>query len=388
MRSTPIYEVHAVKYAHLPRKAWEVQITPDPHDADFPMDYFVWVAMPLDESGHRTIGGKPIVIDTGFNAPVGKKRGREVKTNPADLLQHLGVDAKEVEDVIITHLHYDHVGNWDRFPKARFHLQDKEMQFATGRHICHGTFRHAFEIEDIVGMVRAVYGKRVVFHDGDEEVQPGISVHLIGGHTMGMQSVRVMTRNGWLVLASDASHYYWGIEDKKLFSIVFSVADMLAGYDKLQKLADGRLDMVVPGHDAEVMKRYPASTPDLKGVSVRLDYSQSGRPPAPVKGGRDARGQKKSFFATSRVPASAAQQSSTLADRRRRGEPRGVMVDIQHAQLDLFGDCLLLGRIGFRGKASRSARARDRGQPNVALSHEALRKAADTGLSTSVAPGK
>jgi len=120
-------------------------------------------------------------------------------------------------------------------------------------------------------MVRAVYGKRVVFHDGDEEVQPGISVHLIGGHTMGMQSVRVMTRNGWLVLASDASHYYWGINDRKLFAIVYSVADMLAGYDKLQKLADGRLEMVVPGHDAEVMKRYPASRKDLEGISVRLD---------------------------------------------------------------------------------------------------------------------
>ena len=52
---------------------------------------------------------------------------------------------------------------------------------------------------------------------------------------------------------------------------MYSVADMLAGYDKLQKLADGRIEMVVPGHDAEVMKRYPASTPELKGVSVRLD---------------------------------------------------------------------------------------------------------------------
>ncbi|HTB39777.1 MAG TPA: N-acyl homoserine lactonase family protein, partial [Reyranella sp.] len=61
------------------------------------------------------------------------------------------------------------------------------------------------------------------------------------------------------------------IEDKKLFSIVYSVADMLAGYDKLQKLADGRLDMVVPGHDAAVMKRYPASSKDLEGISVRLD---------------------------------------------------------------------------------------------------------------------
>jgi glyoxylase-like metal-dependent hydrolase (beta-lactamase superfamily II) len=270
MRSTPVYEVHAVKYAHLPRKAWEVQITPDPHDADFPMDYFVWVAIPLDESGNRD--RRQADRDRHrLQRPVGKKRGREVKTNPADLLAHLGVDAKEVEDVIITHLHYDHVGNWDRFPKARFHLQDKEMQFATGRHICHGTFRHAFEVEDIVGMVRAVYGKRVVFHDGDEEIAPGISVHLIGGHTMGMQSVRVMTRNGWLVLASDACALLLGHRGRKLFAIVYSSPTLLAGYDKLQKLADGRLEMVVPGHDAEVMKRYPPSRDDLKGVAVRLD---------------------------------------------------------------------------------------------------------------------
>ncbi|MDP1838661.1 MAG: N-acyl homoserine lactonase family protein, partial [Reyranella sp.] len=124
---------------------------------------------------------------------------------------------------------------------------------------------------DIVGMVRAVYGKRVVFHDGDEELQPGISLHLIGGHTAGIQSVRINTRNGWLVLASDASHYFWGVNNDKLFAIVSSVADMLAGYDKLKKLADGRIEMVIPGHDAEVMKRYPASKKGLEGISVRLD---------------------------------------------------------------------------------------------------------------------
>ena len=145
------------------------------------------------------------------------------------------------------------------------------MQFATGRHMCHSPFQHAFEVEDVVGMVRAVYGKRVVFHDGDEEIAPGISVHLIGGHTMGIQSVRVMTRNGWLVLASDASHYFWGVRENKLFSIVYSVADMLAGYDKLKKLADGNVDMVVPGHDAAVMTKYPASRAGLEGVCVRLD---------------------------------------------------------------------------------------------------------------------
>jgi glyoxylase-like metal-dependent hydrolase (beta-lactamase superfamily II) len=271
MPNLPTYEVHACKYAHLPRKAHEVQISPDPHDGDHPMDYFIWVAIPLGEDGKRLVGGQPIIIDTGFSEAVGTQRGRQMLRSPVLTLRDLGVEPNDIQDVIITHLHYDHVGNWDKFPKARFHLQDKEMQFATGRHMCKDPFRHAYEVEDIVGMVRALYGKRVVFHDGDEEIQPGLSVHLIGGHTMGIQSVRVMTRNGWLVLASDASHYFWGVNNDKLFAIVYSVADMLAGYDKLKKLADGRVEMVIPGHDAEVMKRFPASRKGLEGVSVRLD---------------------------------------------------------------------------------------------------------------------
>ena len=97
MRSTPIYEVHAIKYAHLPRKAWEVQISPDPHDADFPMDYFVWVAIPLDESGKRTIGGKPIVIDTGFNAQVGKSS--TVEGLSPDTAEHVGLCLSQIVGV-------------------------------------------------------------------------------------------------------------------------------------------------------------------------------------------------------------------------------------------------------------------------------------------------
>ena len=275
MRSTPVYEVHAIKYAHLARKAWEVQIQPDPHDADFPMDYFVWVAIPLDENGKRAIGGKPIVIDTGFNATVGKKRGREVKRNPADLLKDFGVDPAEVEDVIVTHLHYDHIGNWDKFPKARFHLQDKEMQFATGRHICMGGFRHAYEIDDIVGMIRALYGQRVVFHDGDEEIAPGISVHLIGGHTLGLQAVRVATRRGFVVLASDAVHLAPHLDEMRIFPTTYNIAEVLEGYETLKRLAPSR-QHIVPGHDPGVTASYPAAKPGLEGWVVKLDEAPRG----------------------------------------------------------------------------------------------------------------
>ena len=190
------YEVYALKYAHHARRASENFIGGDPHDGPMPLDYFVWLIR-----GE----GREVVVDIGFSAAMARKRGRDHLRCPADALRLLDVDAARVKDVAITHLHYDHVGNFELFPAATLHLQELEMRYATGRYMCSECFRGAFEAEDVVGMVRRVYDGRVRFHDGDTELHPGISLHLIGGHTMGLQVVRVATRRGWLVLASDAS---------------------------------------------------------------------------------------------------------------------------------------------------------------------------------------
>ena len=180
------------------------------------------------------------------------------------------VDASNVEDVIITHMHYDHVGTFDDFPKARFHLQDAEMSFATGRHMSNDYMRHPYEVDEVVSMVRLVYKDRVKFHDGNAELAPGVTVHRIGGHTDGLQSVRVMTQRGWVVLASDASHYYEHMRSKRLFTLAFNLGDMLNGYRTLHELAESA-DHVIPGHDPLVMNYYPAPSPDLEGIVVRLD---------------------------------------------------------------------------------------------------------------------
>jgi glyoxylase-like metal-dependent hydrolase (beta-lactamase superfamily II) len=62
---------------------------------------------------------------------------------------------------------------------------------------------------------------------------PGIELIKIGGHTKGLQSLRVHTARGWVVLASDASHYYDNMEKPSPFPIVFHIGEMLAGYDTL-----------------------------------------------------------------------------------------------------------------------------------------------------------
>ena len=256
-----IFELFAVKYAsHQRTQAANYVDPPDPHEA-MPMDYFVWAAV----SETRTF-----VIDTGFKADEAARRGREFLRCPTVGLKAIGVDAGAARDVIVTHFHYDHVGNFDKFPQADFHVQDAEMAFATGRHMLEPRQSSSMNEEDVVGMVRHVYGHRVCFHDGDGELAPGLSVHHIGGHTAGMQSVRVRTRRGWVVVASDAAHYYANMETRNPFPIVFDVDAVLAGYDRLVELADSP-DHVVPGHDPLVMERYPPVSEELTGIAVRLD---------------------------------------------------------------------------------------------------------------------
>ncbi len=78
------------------------------------------------------------------------------------------------------------------------------------------------------------------------------------------------TRRGWVVLASDASHFYANMEKTRPFPIVFDVADMVEGYARMRALADSPAH-IIPGHDPQVMQRYPAPSQALEGIAVRLD---------------------------------------------------------------------------------------------------------------------
>ena len=264
MQQLETFKVYAIRYAHHGgRSPYEMFIGRDVHEGPMALDYFIWAAVGPTHT---------YVIDTGFNAAVAKKRGRTLLRTPLEGLALIGIEAKTVQDVILTHLHYDHVGNFSMFPKARLHIQDREVQYATGRYMREKTFQGAYELDDVVNLVREVYEGRVEFHDGDAELTPGISVHFIGGHTMGMQCVRLWTERGWLVLASDASHLYANMERVAPFPIVFDVGQKVNGFKTLRKLASSQ-DHIIPGHDPLVLERYPPATAELKGVVARLDQA-------------------------------------------------------------------------------------------------------------------
>ena len=241
------WQVHALRYAERNERtrADSFLFDADP-GAPHPMDYFVWVLA----NGARTV-----VVDTGYDAAEAARRGRPVLRDPAEQLAAFGIDPLGVDTLVLTHMHYDHAGALHRFPAATIHVQAAEMAFATGPCMCHEALAHPFTAEHVCEMVRRVYSGRVVFHEGDGAVAPGITVHRIGGHSRGLQAVGVETRVGPVVLASDAAHFYENAEGELPFPIVVDVEDMLRGFETIRRLASPGL--MVPGHDPLVRARFP-----------------------------------------------------------------------------------------------------------------------------------
>jgi glyoxylase-like metal-dependent hydrolase (beta-lactamase superfamily II) len=264
------FELFAIRYAHNgPRTLGQNMIGGDPHESHSALDFYVWVAKRSD---------RVFLIDTGMGEETAKRRGDQFLRTPADAIKLLGLDPAKLEDVILTHMHYDHAGMLHRYERARFHLQDSEMAYATGRCMCSRLMRRGYELDDVVHLVKCVYADRVTFHDETVEITSGLSVHRIGGHTGGQQVVRVWTERGWVVLASDASHLYFNMEQGAPFPSVYRVDEMMEGYRTLYRLSGGSWDHVVPGHDPLVMQLYPAPSKELEGIVVRLDKPPSARP--------------------------------------------------------------------------------------------------------------
>lgn len=259
--SQPEYRIFAIKYATRDARRSDHFIGGDPHDAPMPMDYFTWAVVGA---------GRVVLVDTGFTAKTAERRRRTFLRCPIESLRLLDIAPEAVTDVVLTHMHYDHVGNFDKLPNAVFHLQEREMAFATGRYMRYPYFGHGFEVENVVGMVRLNFKGRVELYDGDAELAPGLTLHLAAGHTAGLQVVRVHSARGYVVLASDASHYYENFQTNRPFVAAYHLGAIMDSYRRIERLAASPRH-VIPGHDPLVMRRYAAPSRDLQGVVARLD---------------------------------------------------------------------------------------------------------------------
>lgn len=211
------------------------------------LDYYFWVVRRGDET---------ILVDTGFDPDVGRRRGRTCLIEPAVAMAALGVGPDTVSRVVLTHLHYDHTGNVDLFPDAELLIPARELEFWLGPLARRAQFAHAVEAGELGHVLAATDAGRVRRLEGGEEIAEGVHAILLGGHSPGQIALGIDSLAGWVVLASDAAHLYEELERDRPFGVFADLAEVYEAYDTLRELSWPGAHLV-PGHDAEVMSRYP-----------------------------------------------------------------------------------------------------------------------------------
>jgi len=263
---SPSWRVWAVRTATAHRPARDNYLYASERSGDEPIDFIVFVA---------ACGDDVVVIDTGFDREAGRRRGRVLELTAADAVRAAGLDPAAVRTVVLSHLHYDHAGNVDDFPDAQVVLQRTELEYAAGPAMRHHRLSHFFEVDDVVTIVRRLYAGTVQLVEGRHDVGPGFELHLVAGHTRGLQVARIHTQRGWLVLACDGVHYFDNITGRNPFPALVDLEQVLDGYECIEALADSPAH-IVPGHDPRLFAIYEPVANDAGHVIAALHTSPTG----------------------------------------------------------------------------------------------------------------
>lgn len=212
------------------------------------------------------LGPRVILVDTGAGRREVEARGHRFLGCPVSALADLGVSAADVSDIIVTHMHWDHIGNIAKYPDARLHVQAAELGFATGIMMGERVMQRPYSAATVAEMVTRLHAGQVSVYQGDAELEPGIEMIEVGGHSAGLQVVSVETEGGKVVLAGDASHFEANRTTRNPFPVVVDVAAAIRAFHRMERMG-ARPDLIVPGHDPVIAERFPL-VGETTGASV------------------------------------------------------------------------------------------------------------------------
>jgi glyoxylase-like metal-dependent hydrolase (beta-lactamase superfamily II) len=243
----PSYEVYAIRYASIPFKVAGLIAGADTsRRLDIAM--MVWLMKGPD--------GRVVLLDAGFKREDLIQRWKPVDyVTPAAALERFGVRREAVTDIIISHVHWDHLDGADLFPNARIWIQKEEYEHhidSTGKRLA-----NAIDTADATMLHNMKLAGRVHLVDGDaREIIPGITVYIGGKHTFQSQYAGVNTTSGIVVLASDNMYLYENLEKHVPISQTLDAASNLAAQERMTRIAASPR-LIVPGHDPAVFVRFP-----------------------------------------------------------------------------------------------------------------------------------
>jgi glyoxylase-like metal-dependent hydrolase (beta-lactamase superfamily II) len=238
-------KVWCLRYATAPSAPLSLLLAGAPADARLDVPFAMCVA-----KSDRQV----VVLDAGYvNPDLGKPFGATGWTEYATLLGEIGLTPDQVDYVTISHMHFDHAGGTSRFPKAKFIVQRRELEYAAGALPHNSAAKGAFVAEDVLAMVQLNWQGRVLLVEGDvEAVVPGVDVYLTPGHTAGTMTACLDTVKGRVCYSSDAVYTYRNLDEDIPLGLALNAGEAVESYKKIRQILRGGL--LIPGHEPRIFE--------------------------------------------------------------------------------------------------------------------------------------
>lgn len=190
-----------------------------------------------------------VLFDTGLSpraVPGLLRNDPMARFTDDDLLVHrldvLGLEADDVDLVVLSHLHYDHAGGAGLFAKSELVVQKDEYSYAhyPAAFFAPFYYRKNFDLP----------GYRWRLLDGDAELVPGVTVVRSEGHTPGHQSLLVeLPETGPVILAGDCIYWEEHVDKELVPGVVWNPTAAMHSIKRLKTLARLTRGRIFPSHD-------------------------------------------------------------------------------------------------------------------------------------------
>lgn len=252
--SLPIYNIYAVKYAGPLKSSVAMVVWNTDWEKTIERNYYLWVIQGESET---------FLVDCGVAPSLAQERKISGYVNPVEVLRRIGIEAGEVNKILLTHIHFDHVSGVELFPNATIYVQEKEFNFWIKDPIARKP--PFLKFTDPVGnahLAKLEGTDQLVLIRGDQVLIPGIELLLAPGHSPGLQVVAVNTLRGTAIVGSDCAHLFRNYEEEIPSSFIIDMIGWMKSYEKLKSKVSS-LDLLFPGHDLKMWTDYPKVAEDI-----------------------------------------------------------------------------------------------------------------------------
>jgi glyoxylase-like metal-dependent hydrolase (beta-lactamase superfamily II) len=211
-----------------------------------------------------------VLVDCGFDEAWIPRFGFYDWQPPAKVLGRIGLQTTDIEQILVSHMHFDHINALSHFPDVDLTVTQQEFDgwvertslpdhyFPMGEQ---SWMLSSFERGDLDVMRQRISDGKVTFNGDGEEVLPGVTAYFSGAHSPGNQWFSVETSGGRYVVAQDAVYWYSNVEE--MWPSGYTNGDtygMVRGYGAIYEHLSGDIDRIIPGHEMKIYERHPSWT--------------------------------------------------------------------------------------------------------------------------------